>query len=171
MNAIVITKSPFHSKETLTMAQAHACTSVFQFAGSRGRAWKTDWLQTQTEFVFDKKLSAASIRHFAGELRNIGEYITRQGYTIGLRWHDAAANSRGGHNIKKDTDPTERRIHTLAVDTARKMYDKTPPNTLTAQVLFLRNDEKGTAALARAKSQIEQAEKEARRKAREANKK
>lgn len=168
--ATTIKSSPFHSKETLSQVDAMYCVGVFKYAQSKGRAWKTDWLSTQTDFVFDKKLVPSVVRHYAGELRSIGEYVSREGWRIGLTWNAAASNSRGGHNIKRDIGAEERQLHRAAVELARKRHGAFAGNTWAAQTTFLRDDDKGKVALAEAKSAIEQAEKAAKKAAAEAAK-
>jgi hypothetical protein len=163
MNAqINIKASPFHCKETLSQVQAVACVAVYKYAAAKGRAYKTDWLNTQSDFSFDKKLAASVVRHYVGELRAVGEYIAREGWRMGLTWNDAAANSRGGHNVKRDISRDEREVHRQAVEIARKTHGVFAGNTWSAQVAFLRDDEKGKAALDTAKAAIVAAEKAAK---------
>lgn len=160
--SILIKNSPFHSKAVLTQVEAVACVNVYKFAQAKGRAYKTDFLASQTDFTFDKKLAQSVVRHYVGELRAVGEYVNREGWRIGLTWNDAAANSRGGHNVKRDISAADRMVHRQAVEIARKTHGAFAGNTWSAQTAFLRDDDKGKAALNAAKAAIENAEKAAK---------
>lgn len=153
---IEVTSSPFHRKAALSEAEAAACRAVYDAAARAGRAWKSDWLASQTDFTFKAGMSAAMMRHYAGELRSIGEYIARCGWAVGLTWHAAASNSRGSHMVKRDITAADRKIHAAALEKARAAGVVGTGYTWAAQTAFLNGDE-GKGHLAAAVAEIEAA--------------
>lgn len=156
MAKIIINSSPFHSKSVITEEQAQACRSVFDYAARAGRAWKTDWLASQSAFTFKDGMSPAMVRHYAGELRSVGEYIARVGYTVGLTWHAAASNSRGSHMVKRDITADQRKVHAAALEKARAAGVAATGYTWASQTAFLATDD-GKGHLADALAEIEAA--------------
>lgn len=161
MHKIVFSNS-FHNNQSRVMTKEESVIAleIFKYAQGAGRKYKESLLQSE----LGKKLQYGDMKkekvyHLLGELRNAGEYLSREGWREGLLFGQACKNSRGGHNVKKDIEATQRILHRKALLMAGGVALNR--STWTAQTAYLRDTEEGQKALQEAEKLLKEAQQEA----------
>lgn len=143
-------------KRIMTKEESEIAVAVFQFAAKAGHAYKkllleSDLYKKQIKFKEGTKMD--KVYHIFGELRNAGEFVTREGWKEGLSFGKACKNSRGGHNIKKDIPAEKRELHRKALLLAGGLAEV--KGTWAAQTAYLNETEEGKNAVELALKELE----------------